>query len=342
MVDIDYIGFDLHKERIVYCAKAVDGTVREEASVVAERGRLQRWAAGRPRPWVGAMEATLFTGWVYDTLKPYALELEVAHPALLRAIVAAKKKNDALDAAMLSDLLRCNLLPRCYIAPPQIREMRRVLRYRNLLVRLAVQMKNKIAGLLLETGVRYERRRLHRKRYFQELLTELKEVPESVRDLLRLSRSQFEAFQMAQARLLRGLEWDPRLRERVERLQTIPAVGSVLSLTWALEVGEVSRFRSLRQAISYCGLCSGQRSSAGKEKRGPISKQRNAHLQTVLVEVAKMAPAWDPVLAEVHARELERGHRNRATLAVARKLVAYLLAVDRRQTGFVRSSPSGS
>ena len=40
------------------------------------------------------MEATLFTGWVYDFLKPYAIELKVAHPAMLKAITAAKKKND--------------------------------------------------------------------------------------------------------------------------------------------------------------------------------------------------------------------------------------------------------
>ncbi len=72
------------------------------------------------------------------------------------------------------------------------------------------------------------------------------------------------------------------------------------------------------------------KSSAGKQQRGPISKQRNRWLQTTLIEAAKLAPRWNPQLAALHARELERGHRNRATLAVARKLVAYLLAVDKR------------
>lgn len=94
------------------------------------------------------------------------------------------------------------------------------------------------------------------------------------------------------------------------------------------------RFPSTRQAISYCGLCSAQKESAGKEQRGPISKKRNKHLQTVLIEAAKLAPRWNQQLAEIHAKELERGNRNRATLAVARKLVAYMLAVDKRQTDF--------
>jgi hypothetical protein len=72
-----------------------------------------------------------------------------------------------------------------------------------------------------------------------------------------------------------------------------------------------------------------QRGSAGKEQREPISKQRNRHLQTILIEAAKLAPRHNPQLAAVHARELQRGDRNRATLAVARKLVAYLMAVDK-------------
>jgi len=81
--------------------------------------------------------------------------------------------------------------------------------------------------------------------------------------------------------------------------------------------------------VSYCGLCSAQRGSAGHAQRGSLSKERNKHLQSILIETAKLAPRWSPSLAQLYTRELQRGNRNRATLAVARKLVAYLLAVDR-------------
>ena len=76
--------------------------------------------------------------------------------------------------------------------------------------------------------------------------------------------------------------------------------------------------------------------------RGPISKQRNKHLQTILIEAAKLAPRYNPQLAAVHARELKRGDANRATLAVARKLVAYLLAVDRSQQPFQIREPEAT
>ncbi len=75
--------------------------------------------------------------------------------------------------------------------------------------------------------------------------------------------------------------------------------------------------------------------SGGKTQRGPLSKQRNKHLQRVLIEAAKLAPRWNPQLHDVHERELQRGPRNRATLAVARKLVAYLRAVDTSGRAFV-------
>ncbi len=324
-----YIGFDVHKKSVSYCVKCADGQIVEEGRLRATRQVLRQWAQRRPEPWHGAMEATLFSGWIYDTLKPFAAELQMGHPAMMKAIGASKKKNDKLDARKTADLVRCNLLPVCYVAPLEIRELRRLLRYRNVVVAQAVRMKNKMSGLLMEVGAEYNKQNLHGKKYFTELLGALEEVPESVCDLLRLSRGALEMFETTQQQLLARLRKDPLLVKRVELLESIRGVGEVTALTWALEVGDAHRLSSVAHAVSYCGLTSALVSSADKQQRGPISKQRNAHLQTVLIEAAKLAPRWNPQLAAVHARELVRGNRNRATLAVARKLVAYLLAVDK-------------
>ena len=78
-----------------------------------------------------------------------------------------------------------------------------------------------------------------------------------------------------------------------------------------------------------------KRDSAAKVMRMPISKQRNKHIQRVLIEAAKLAPRESPELAGIRARELERGNPNRATLAVARKMVSSMLAVERRKQDFV-------
>jgi transposase len=337
---IHYIGFDVHKKTISYCVKSAAGEIIEESTLSARREVLRRWAGARTQPWQGAMEATLFSAWIYDTLKPYGQRLEMAHPARMKAISSGKKKSDHLDARTIADLLRCNLLPTCYVMSPEMRNLRRLLRYRNLVVQESVRMQNKIAGLLMETGAPFEKQKLPGKKYFTQLLTSLEEVPESVKDLLRISRGAMAMFESTQKLLIKRLLAESALQQRVERLASIPGVGPITALTWALETADPHRFASISDAVSYCGLTAAFRSSAGKEQRGPISKQRNAWLQTALIEAAKLAPRWNPQLAALHAQALERGHRNRATLEVARKLVAYLLAVDKSGQPFrLRTQP---
>jgi len=339
MKSIYYIGLDVHKKTIAYCIKTISGKTVDQGVVRAERKALLEWLAGLPGPWMGAMEATLFTGWIYDFLKSHAVELKVAHPEMLKAITAAKKKNDRADAEKLVDLLRVNLLPECTMMSEELRELRRILRYRNMVVRTAVQMKNKMAGLMMEVGATYDKKRLYGRKYFNQLMERVEEVPGSVKELLQLSRSNLELFTAIQKKLIKALREKPLIRDRVQCLMSIDGVGEIMALTWVLEIGDPTRFSSSREAISYCGLCSAQRESAGKNHRGPLSKKRNKHLQTMLIEAAKLAPKWNPHLAALHEKELVKGNRNRATLAVARKLVEYLLAVDRRGTPFEEKQP---
>ena len=162
-----------------------------------------------------------------------------------------------------------------------------------------------------------------------------------IRPLLKLSRETINRSQKLDYALVSSLERDPMLAERLERLRTVPEVGPITALTWVLEIGDVARFQSIKQAISYCGLCGAEKSSADKVMRTPISKQRNKHIQQVLVEAAKLAPRQSHELALIYEKEKQRGNRNRATLAVARKMVAWMLAVERRKQDFVPAEEFG-
>ena len=337
-----YIGLDIHKKTISYCVKDTSGRIHQEGKIGATRRELNDWMKTLPQPWTVAMEATIFTGWVYDHVLPHAMAVKVAHPVMLRAIAAAKKKNDRIDAGKIADCLRCDFLPECHMATTEVRDRRRTLRYRHLLVRQMVQMKNRISGLLMETGVTHNKQRLHKVKYFRELLSGSGEITESIRPLLELSRDTIVRLQKTEYALVRSLERDPVLAERVKRLRTVPGVGPIAALSWALEIGDVTRFRSVKQAISYCGLCGEEKSSADKAMRTPLSKQRNKHIQRALVEAAKLAPRHSHELALVREKELQKGNANRATLAVARKMVAYLLAVDREERDFVPVEERGS
>ena len=330
-----YAGLDVHKETISFCVKTESGKLVKRGKMPARREAVKEFAETMPRPLAVAMEATMFSAWIADYLVDKVESVEIGHPLKLRAIATAKKKSDAIDAETLVDLRRCGFFPSCFMLPRELRDLRTVLRFRNLMVGIMVKMKNKTAGLLMSEGIEYSKRKLHGKRYFARLMEDLDDVPESMVSLLQLSRQGMEFFDGLQKRLRDGLVRHPALAQRVELLKTIPGVGDIMALTWALEIGDPSRFRTISQAVSYCGLCSALDSSAGKIKRGPLSKQRNALLQTTLIEIAKLGPMWNPQLKDTHDRAVEKGaSHNEAAVEVARKLVAYLLAVDKSGVPF--------
>ena len=188
MESMYYIGLDVHKKKISYCVKEVSGRIYAEGSIPAARDG--------PGPMDEDSSATVDGGDGSDHLHGLDLRssaaaaqpLKVAHPLMLRAIAAAKKKNDRIDANKIADCLRCDFLPECYMASTEIRERRRTLRYRNLLVRQAVQLKNKIAVLLMEAGVSYNKQKLHKVGYFRELLETNQDINEGLRSLLQLCR----------------------------------------------------------------------------------------------------------------------------------------------------------
>ena len=217
-----YIGLDVHKKTISYCVKDAAGKIHQEGKIGSTRRELDAWIKTLPQPRMMAMEATIFTGWIYDHLLPHAEKVKVAHPLMLRAIAAAKRKNDKIDASKIADCLRCDFLPECYMTSTEIRDRRRTLRYRGLLVKEMVQMKNRISGLLMETGVSYNKQRLHKVGYFTELMSGNEEIDYSIRPLLKLSRETINRTQKLDYALLSSLERDPMLAERLERLRTVP------------------------------------------------------------------------------------------------------------------------
>lgn len=325
-----FVGLDVHKQVIAFCVKTANGAIIAEGMIPATRTALNEWVKTLPGPWHGAMESTLFSHWIYQHLKPHAAKLEMGHAARMKAICAGKKKSDKIDARTIADLLRCNLFPACFVISPELGALRQQMRFRRLLVEETVMFKNKTAGLLMGAGVEYERRRLHGKRYFESLVKDNEWIGKELRPLLEFNRAQMTTLQAMDRRLKGMLARHPALESRVKALCQIDGVGTVTALSWALEAATPERFPSIKHAMSYCGLTSALRESAGHQKRGPLSKQRNAHLQSALIETAKLAPMYNEKLKAVHGKAIEKGgHRNRATLAVARKLVAYLMAADR-------------
>ena len=333
-----YIGLDIHKKSIWFCAKNLEGKILQEGQFPATQEAIEQWCQQRSAPWTGLMEATLFSHWIYDAMARYASEMRMGHPASMKEALAGKHKSDRNDARRFADMCRNQLVRTVYVMPPSLRALRQQLRVRRLLHRQIVQLKNRMAALLMEAGIVFAPRKLHSQRYYKQLV-ENPATPPEVQTLLRMLHSVQTTLNQVQRTIFRNLESAPELKQRLQCLRTIPGVGKIMALTWALEVGDVKRLPCYSKAISYCGLVSAQNESAGKNRSGPLSKVRNRELQTMLIEIAQIAPPLYWRYQEVYDKTARTRHHNAAAVAVARQLVRYLLAVDRSGQPFQKADP---
>lgn len=124
-------------------------------------GLLERF----PQPWVAGLEATIFSPCIYDHIRAQVGSMKVAHSMMLKAIAAGKRKNDRVDARKIAELLRCDYFPECHMAGQRSVIGAACCAFETCLARQAVRMKNKVNGLLMETGIEFNKGKLHQKRY---------------------------------------------------------------------------------------------------------------------------------------------------------------------------------
>src|SRR6266516_2448638 len=153
-----YVGMDVHRKRSQVALLDEHGAQlanrnlpNDPAELVPILGTLA------PRTPV-AFEAAYGWGWLADLLDELGLEPHLVHPTRCKAIASARLKDDRVDARTLAHLLRADLLPEAWIAPPQVRDQRALLRHRTALVRTGTALKNRIHAVLADRGVRVEQR----------------------------------------------------------------------------------------------------------------------------------------------------------------------------------------
>jgi transposase len=147
-----YIGIDLHKQDLVMAVENEHGPVARPRrlscrDVAAIRAAVERW-----KPFRAAVEASASYRWLYDLVSPVG-DVVLAHPLRLRAIATARAKTDRLDAALLAQLLRANLIPASYVPPARYQTLRDLTRSRARLSGSATLAKNQVHALLARANV---------------------------------------------------------------------------------------------------------------------------------------------------------------------------------------------
>ena len=270
-------------------------------------------AAGTPV----AFEAAFGWGWLAELLEDYGFEAHLVHPLRCKAIASARLKNDKVDAAILAQLLRADLLPEAWIAPPAVRQLRALLRHRTGLVRLRTQQQNRIHAVVADFG--YDRSGSYLSGPGRGWLAGL-ELPAASREIVTDCLAVIDGLAPVIERLDGELHAHAKADPRVKGLRTLPGVGEFTALVMVAEIGDISRFPSARKLASWAGLTPTVRGSDLKVRHGHISKQGSAWLRWVLNQAAQTAKR-SPQFAASYAAIAKRRGTKIATIAIARKLL---------------------
>jgi transposase len=190
----------------------------------------------------------------------------------VKAIAPLACKTDRVDARVLADLARRDLVPEVWVPSLEDRANRERLRRRGHLVRLRTSARNRIFGLLTQWGLRRNVTALRQPGALDELAAQ--GVPEVWRDSISTLLAVIDDLDAQIAPLEREMRPVARADERVKLLTTIPGVGELLGLTLAAEIGDVSRFPSAGKLIGYSGLNPTVKQSGQSSHTGPALQSR--------------------------------------------------------------------
>jgi len=241
-----YVGIDLHRRRSVIVRRSAEGETLEVSHV--NNGDLLAFeravvAAGE-QPEV-VLEACYGWYWATDLLEELGCKVHLAHP-LGNNWGNRRVKNDTRDAEDLADLLRLGRLAEAWIAPPKVRELRELVRYRAKLVSLRTNCKLQVYAVLAKEGVNVPMTDL-----FGVSGSELLEtcrLASAYRTRVESLRELIEVFDREIAKLETDVRHELRGHAGYQAIQQIPGVGTLFASVFVAEIGDVTRFRTPRTA----------------------------------------------------------------------------------------------
>ena len=312
-----YVGIDVHRKRSQVAVVTEDGKVQLNKNVVNGSEPMLRLIGDLPPGTPVAFEAAFGWGWLAELLEDYGFEAHLVHPLRCKAIASARLKNDKVDAAILAQLLRADLLPEAWIAPPAVRQLRALLRHRAGLVRLRTQQQNRIHAVVADFG--YDRSGSYLSGPGRGWLAGL-ELPAVSREIVTDALAVIDGLAPLTNRIDIELRQHAKTDPRVKTLTTLPGVGQFTALVMLAEIGDISRFGSARKLASWAGLTPTVRGSDLTVRHGHISKQGSAWLRWVMNQAAQTAKR-SPDFAATYSSIARRRGKKIATIAISRKLL---------------------
>jgi transposase len=321
-----HAGLDLSRRRLDVHLLTGDGTTVEVTTTPPDLDGLRTLVRRVHRDHhedevVAVIESMNGARFVHDTLEYYGWSVEIADAQKVKGLAPLACKTDRIDARVLAELSRRDLVPSIWLPHPEARQERELARWRLHLVKHRSALKNRIHATLMAFGHPCAVSDLFGLE--GRLLLARLGLPEPWRGDVEAALRLIDAINFEIKELEEELRADGTDHRYVPLLMSAPGIGWVLAYTIAAEIGDISRFASPTKLCGYSGLCPRVYQSGDKDHRGSLAKNGPRYLRWALIEAATHAQRH-PVYRERYERTATRLGRQRgkkvARVDIARRL----------------------
>lgn len=283
-----FVGLDYHDDEVQVCALNEAGEVVLNRKLDNDAAKIQAAVNVRGVVRRVAIESCCGAANLADELITRGnWPVQLAHPGFVARMKHSRDKTDRQDAKVLADLVRVGYLPQVWLAPEEVRQLRRIVRYRQQLVDDRRDVKLRIRALAREKRLKCP---LPATPWTKRWLAWLRSEPSWSADDRWLLECQCERLVQLDAQI-RAVE--KRLQERaesdplIEKLLTLTGVGLITAATIRAEIGRFDRFRNGKQLARFCGLTPRNASSGQRQADAGLIRAGNPQLRAVLIELAQ-------------------------------------------------------
>ena len=312
-----YVGIDLHRRSSTVFRMNAEGEMLGCVRIPSQPLELAEAMAEAGEAPEVVLESTYGWYWAADLLQELGATVHLAHP-LGNNWGNRRVKNDERDAKDLAAMLRLGRLAEGWIAPPETRELRELVRYRHRLLIHRTSAKAQVHGVMAKNGIlpalgdmwgQGGAAQLDSLRLPRAYATRL----DSLRDLIAFLDNEISILDRY---IHNELKDDPGYNA----IQKVDGIGKIIGAIFGAEIGDISRFDSPKKLCCWAGLTPRHRQSDEKVKRGPITKQGSTLVRWAAIE-AVTKQRGGPKLRADYVRIAEHTNKFKARVAVARKLM---------------------
>jgi transposase len=334
------IGVDYHKKFSYLVVKDEMGKVLRSGQVMNKKADVNKFLKPFTNDSTAVLESCRNWQVMHEWLEEMIDHVVLANPYKVKAIAEAKIKTDKIDATVLADLLRVNMIPECYVAPREVRDLRTLLRQRIFFVQTRTKVKNRIVTIVDRYPEEVQKWKAVTDQFGKKGRKQIEELCFSPMDraLIEREMSFIDMINLYIKEIEDVIEENFKESKNAQLLKTIPGIGQFFSMLIDSEIGEIERFKTVKKLSSYAGLIPATYSSGGKTTQGRITKSGNHLLRWALVEAVIPAIASDEELRAEYDFLRKRMNYNKAKVAIARKILAICFRVLKDERAYKKKN----